>query len=178
MAFKIKLPISLCSPDKGSITPTFIVSLKLASSSILFVWLGVFTIFSFLLSKVSKTLEVFLSTFNSLFLEFDPLANFDDSSCETVRVEGCTSQIADNYNPLANDDIGTCTFNDVMTQLSLVNDSLIILNDLVINCATNLEPIYIDLASGWNTIGFTLRNPQNPQESYCTCRLTLRKTIL
>ena len=98
---------------------------------------------------------------NPLFLEFDPLANVDDNSCETVRVEGCTSQIADNYNPLANDDIGTCTFNDVMTELSSVNDSLIVLNNMVVNCAATLEPIYIDLATGWNTIGFTLRNPQD-----------------
>ena len=102
---------------------------------------------------------------NSLFLEFDPLANVDDNSCETVRVEGCTSQIADNYNPLANDDIGTCTFNDVMTELSSVNDSLIVLNDMVINCSATLEPIYIDLVNGWNTIGFTLRNPQDVVET-------------
>ena len=47
---------------------------------------------------------------NSLFIEFNPLANVDDNSCETVRVEGCTSQIADNYNPLANDDVGNLYF--------------------------------------------------------------------
>ena len=96
-----------------------------------------------------------MSELNSLFLEFDPLATVDDNSCETVRVEGCTSQIADNYNPLANDDIGTCSFNDVMTELSS-------LNDMVINYS---EPIYIDLANGWNTIGFTLRNPQDLVET-------------
>ena len=62
---------------------------------------------------------------------------------------------------MANDDIGTCTFNDVMHELSSVNDSLFVLNDMVINCSAYLEPIFIDLAVGWNTIGFTLRNPQD-----------------
>ena len=66
---------------------------------------------------------------------------------------------------MANDDIGTCTFDDVMNELSSVNDSLIVLNDMVINCSATLEPIYIDLASGWNTIGFTLRNPQDVVET-------------
>ena len=31
--------------------------------------------------------------------------------------------------------------------------------------SSNLEPIYIDLANGWNTIGFTLRNPQDVVET-------------
>ena len=89
----------------------------------------------------------------------------NDGSCDEVRVEGCTSQIADNYNPLANDDVGTCTFNDIISELTSANDSLIVLNDLVINCSATLEPIYIDLVSGWNTIGYTLRNTQNVVET-------------
>ena len=36
---------------------------------------------------------------------------------------------------------------------------------MVINCAATLEPIYIDLVSGWNTIGYTLRNPQDVVET-------------
>ena len=59
----------------------------------------------------------------------------------------------------------TCTFNDIMDELTTLNDSLIDLNDMVINCATTLEPIYIDLVSGWNTIGYTLRNPQDVVET-------------
>ena len=69
--------------------------------------------------------------------------------------------MADNYNPLANDDIGSCTFDNVMNELSSANDSLIELNDLVINCSATLEPIYIDIAAGWNTIGYTLRSSQD-----------------
>ena len=102
---------------------------------------------------------------NSLFLEFDPLSNIDDGSCEIVRVEGCTSQMADNYNPLANDDIGSCIFDNIMNELSSINDSLIVLNDLVINCSTTLEPIYINLTAGWNTIGYTLRSQQDVVET-------------
>ena len=48
---------------------------------------------------------------------------------------------------MANDDIGTCIFNDVMTELSSVNDSLIVLNNMVVNCVAILNP-YIDLALG------------------------------
>ena len=44
-----------------------------------------------------------------------------------------------------------------MTELSSVNDSLIVLNDMVGKLLSYLEPIYIDLAfNGWNTIGFIL----------------------
>ena len=49
--------------------------------------------------------------------------------------------------------------------MTSANDSLIVLNDLVINCSANLEPIYIDLVSGWNTVGYTLRNTQNVVET-------------
>ena len=96
-----------------------------------------------------------------MFLEFNPSANITDNSCETVRVEGCTSQIADNYNPLANDDNGVCIFDEIMQNLLVANDSLDVLNGLVLNCAATLEPVYIDLLNGWNTIGYTLRAPQD-----------------
>ena len=66
---------------------------------------------------------------------------------------------------MANDDDGSCTFNDIMNELSSANDSLIELNDLVINCSATLEPIYLDLVEGWNTIGFTLRSPQDVVET-------------
>ena len=36
---------------------------------------------------------------------------------------------------------------------------------MVINCSATLEPIYLDLVEGWNTIGFTLRSPQDVVET-------------
>ena len=52
-----------------------------------------------------------------------------------------------------------------MSELSSANDSINFLNNVVVNCANNLEPIYIDLVSGWNTIGFTLRSSQDVVET-------------
>jgi hypothetical protein len=52
-----------------------------------------------------------------------------------------------------------------MNDIALANDSLIVLNELVLNCAATLEPVYIDLLAGWNTIGFTLRDPQDVVET-------------
>jgi len=40
---------------------------------------------------------------------FNPLANQDDGSC-TYTVPGCTDQTANNFNPLANQDDGSCTY--------------------------------------------------------------------
>jgi hypothetical protein len=52
-----------------------------------------------------------------------------------------------------------------MNDLSLANDSLIVLNELVLNCAATLEPVFIDLLAGWNTIGYTLRDSQDVVET-------------
>ena len=43
-------------------------------------------------------------------LEFSPFAGEDDGSCDTPLVFGCTYQDADNYNPAANTENGTCEF--------------------------------------------------------------------
>ena len=66
-----------------------------------------------------------------------------------------------------------------MTELSSVNDSLIVLNNMVVNCAATLEPIYIDLATGWNTIGFTLRNPQDVDyyRNYYIIQIMMQTTL-
>jgi hypothetical protein len=42
---------------------------------------------------------------------------------------------------------------------------LINLNELVLNCASTLEPVYIELLAGWNTIGYTLRDSQDVVET-------------
>ena len=98
---------------------------------------------------------------NSAYLEYNEVANIDNGTCLNIAVYGCTYEIADNYNAFANDNDGTCTFNDIMNELSSMNDSLIVLNDLIINCSPILETIYIDLIEGWNMIGYTLPFPQD-----------------
>ena len=48
-----------------------------------------------------------------LFLEFDPYATTDDSSCSVLVVEGCAYADADNYDAAANTDDGSCVFTPV-----------------------------------------------------------------
>lgn len=42
------------------------------------------------------------------YVEFDPLANYDDGSCEIVAIEGCTDVTAINYYEIATVDDGSC----------------------------------------------------------------------
>ena len=42
------------------------------------------------------------------YVEYDPNADWDDGSCETLKVFGCTSPNSINYNPWANTDDGSC----------------------------------------------------------------------
>ncbi|MDC3316497.1 hypothetical protein OAV33_00850 [bacterium] len=64
------------------------------------------------------------------YVEHDPLATVDDSSCATLKIYGCIDSTMYNYDPLANtmDDIDQCTYD-------------LILHDLVGNgwVATRLE---------------------------------------
>ena len=45
---------------------------------------------------------------NPNYIEFNALANFDDGSCATLVIYGCTIDYALNYNALANSDDGSC----------------------------------------------------------------------
>ena len=42
------------------------------------------------------------------YVEYDPNADWDDGSCQTLKVYGCTNPNSNNYNPWANTDDGTC----------------------------------------------------------------------
>ncbi|MGB1075834.1 MAG: FISUMP domain-containing protein [Flavobacteriales bacterium] len=44
------------------------------------------------------------------FLEFNPNAEYEDGTCLTPVVRGCTDPAANNFDPLANTDVGSCTF--------------------------------------------------------------------
>ena len=53
------------------------------------------------------------------YLEFDPLANTDDGSCNTLVVYGCIDSTMYNYDPLANamDNIVQCTYDLILHDL-------------------------------------------------------------
>ena len=53
------------------------------------------------------------------YVEYDPNADWDDGSCETLKVFGCTSPNSINYNPWANTDDGSC-----ISSLSCGSDSI------------------------------------------------------
>ena len=78
------------------------------------------------------------------YLEYNPLANIDDSSCVTLIVYGCTDSTMYNYDSLANamDNIAQCTYD-------------LILHDLIGNgwIATTLEIYQED-----DTTSFTMTN--------------------
>ncbi|MFA6255276.1 MAG: tail fiber domain-containing protein, partial [Patescibacteria group bacterium] len=67
-------------------------------------------------SKVVKVLGEVFGCLNPEASNFNPLARFDDGSCQTSGQEepsvvlGCTDQTALNYNSSANQDDGTCTY--------------------------------------------------------------------
>ena len=90
---------------------------------------------------------------NELYVEFNPSANTDDESCQIIRIDGCTSEIADNYDFNANMDDGSCIFISVTNELSLFSDSVILLNELISSGVST--PIHLDLSVGWTMIGYT-----------------------
>jgi len=94
---------------------------------------------------------------NSLFLEFDPLANFDNNSCETFREEGCTYELADNFNPISNVNDNSCVFDGVNVQLDLLNEYT---ESGIVN------PIIINLNTGWNMIGYTSQEIKSPEAAF------------
>ncbi len=53
------------------------------------------------------------------YLEYNPLANIDDSSCVTLIVYGCTDSTMYNYDPIANsmDNIAQCTYDLILHDL-------------------------------------------------------------
>ena len=57
---------------------------------------------------------------DSLYVEFDAGAYCDDNSCSELVYEGCTDNLAENYNALANTLIDTCIY-DVCVQFDVNN---------------------------------------------------------
>jgi hypothetical protein len=57
---------------------------------------------------------------DNLYVEFDAGAFCDDSSCSELVFEGCTDNLAENYNPSANTLIDTCIY-DVCVQFDVNN---------------------------------------------------------
>ena len=78
---------------------------------------------------------------DNLAINFDPLATDNDGSCVYPQIEGCTDSQACNYNPLANFDDNSCIYIDF--ELS---------NDTSICYSSTLEIIIDDIYSSyqWN----------------------------
>ena len=45
---------------------------------------------------------------DSLYFEYNPIANLDDGSCQNLTVQGCLNPFYLEYNPIANLDDGSC----------------------------------------------------------------------
>lgn len=61
------------------------------------------------LSPITHVLgDVIIGCTDESYLEYNPEAEADDGSCETLAVFGCTDSLAFNYNALANMDDGSC----------------------------------------------------------------------
>ena len=54
------------------------------------------------------------------YLEFDAVASCDDGSCSELVIEGCTDNLAENYDSLANTQIDVCIY-DICIQLEVNN---------------------------------------------------------
>ena len=74
---------------------------------------------------------------------------------ENLIIPGCTDSLYVEFNPLANEDNGTCSYLiSRILELELLEasyDSLLLVS----------SPISVDLYQGWNIIGYTLPFPQN-----------------
>jgi hypothetical protein len=99
-----------------------------------------------------------------LFLEFNDLANVNDDSCELVKIVGCNSSIADNYDPSVNFNDGSCSFLSISDNYSEALDSLVNLNSIIESGVA--DPIFIELLFGWNMIGFTSNHTKSVEESF------------
>ena len=66
------------------------------------------TAFNFDSSATDAGFCEFLGCTDILYLEYDPLANTDNGSCQTLVVEGCMNQNSFNYDSLANVDDASC----------------------------------------------------------------------
>ena len=57
---------------------------------------------------------------NDDYVEYNPLATIDDSSCVTLKIYGCTDSTMYNYSPVANtmEDIDSCGYTLILHDLA------------------------------------------------------------
>jgi hypothetical protein len=63
---------------------------------------------------------------------FDPLANDDNGSCSLDECAGCTYPMATNFSVAATHDDGSCVFEDVSCPEDIDGDSAITTTDLLL----------------------------------------------
>jgi hypothetical protein len=124
---------------------------------------------------------------DATYTEFNPDANVDNGSCLTLIVLGCTDASSSNYNEDATVDDASCisweqayitctelggddgiTQADVDAVQSQLEDAQLsnlqiqaLLDEALANSGGSCDPIYVDLLSGWNIIGYTLSFEQD-----------------
>ena len=77
---------------------------------------------------------------DTMACNYDPLAEFDDGTCEFVSCEGCTNSEATNFDSTATIDDGLCLFEDLCGQV--YGDDMIV-NDFTAHYAPGLWNIYL-----------------------------------
>ena len=73
--------------------------------------------FSYTLDTIEASIDFYIGEgaciygcIDSTFIEFNPLATYDDSTCTTLIINGCTDSLSCNWNSEANTDDDSCTY--------------------------------------------------------------------
>ena len=111
--------------------------------------------FAIISSVLNYCNSYILGCIDSDYLEYNPTANYDNGSCNELKISGCMDPLFIQYNPLANSDNGSCEvlIRDALSELiSLYNSSDSIISELELN--TESWNNSITLQEGWNMFGY------------------------
>ena len=87
---------------------------------------------------------------DALYIEFNPIANVDDGSCNVLEVQGCMDILACNYDPIVNTNDGTCQYSSPEEQCEPYCDSDENLNNI---CdSTEIAGCLDEMACNFNEI--------------------------
>ena len=96
------------------------------------------------------------------FYEYSQEYTIDNGNCENLIILGCTDSLYIEFNPLATQDDSSCIYLisriQELENIEVLYDSLVIVNNHLNQLIT---PITIDLNVGWNMIGYSLNFPQS-----------------
>lgn len=84
------------------------------------------------------------------------------NGCECVTkelIQGCTESLADNYNPLAECDDGTCVYENYLSIPNVINPSLQGLNSTLVIQSNNVVDFDWRIFDRWGNLVFSSSNP-------------------